>query len=372
MQKVLFIAGTRPEAIKLAPLLKELRSRGKLAPVFCATAQHRQLLDQALELFGLTPDFDLELMSPGQSLPELTSRLFAALPPVLQQVNPSAVIVQGDTTTAFSGAISSFYAGIPVAHVEAGLRSGNLAAPFPEEGNRRLIGCVAKWHFAATLHARQNLMQEGISTESIFVTGNTVVDALESLRDRIIVREDASRQIDSIKSYQDHVLVTAHRRESFGSGMQRICSALKAIAVQFPKVQIVFPVHPNPKVSTPVHHALAGQPNIALCEPMGYLDFLRSMSRARLIITDSGGVQEEAPSFGVPVLVMREVTERTEAVDAGWAQLVGTDENRIISSAGKILCDGFEPPALSNPFGDGHASSRIADVLERDLATKTC
>ncbi|MGI8906113.1 MAG: non-hydrolyzing UDP-N-acetylglucosamine 2-epimerase [Candidatus Sumerlaeaceae bacterium] len=359
MRKLLFVMGTRPEAIKLAPVVLEAqRTPGSQARI-CATAQHRELLDQVLQVFGLRPNFDLDLMRPGQSLHDLTSRLFSALPGILEQAQPDAVIVQGDTTTAFAAATAAFYQRIPVAHVEAGLRSGNLAAPFPEEGNRKLISAIATWHFAPTQHAFDQLLAEQIPSERVWLTGNTVVDALQLILARL-----PSPNIDPLDRRM--ILVTGHRRESFGRGMQDFSEALRQIASKHPDVRIVYPVHPNPNVLEPVKSALSSCANVELIAPVDYLEFLRLLQQCTFVITDSGGVQEEAPVLGKPVLVTREVTERIEAVNAGSARLVGTDTKKIVDAAEELLTDAAVYDRMSrvqNPFGDGHAAERIVKVL---------
>ncbi len=356
--KVLFIFGTRPEAIKLAPLIQELGRRPQFTARLCVTAQHRQLLDQVLDAFSLKSDHDLNLMRPGQDLFDLTARCLPALRDVLQAEKPGWVIVQGDTTTTLAAALASFYAGVRIAHVEAGLRTGDKHRPFPEEINRRLVTHLADLHFAPTEQARRDLLLEGVPEQRIHVTGNTVVDALVYMRER--VRRswpvDPSRKI---------ILVTGHRREGFGHGFERICRALQRIAKR-KDVEIVYPVHLNPEVQEPVRGMLGGLANVKLIEPLPYAAFVGLMEASYLILTDSGGVQEEGPSLGKPVLVMREVTERREAIEAGGARLVGTDEDRIAWAVEELLDDPetSRRMALShNPYGDGRASVRIADAL---------
>ena len=357
MRKLFFIIGTRPEAIKLAPVVLEARKRPGVQAIICATAQHRQLLDQVLKVFNLQADHDLNLMRAGQSLNEVTARLFAELPPVLLQAQPDAVVVQGDTTTAFASATAAFYMRIPVAHVEAGLRTGNLAAPFPEEGNRKLISAIATWHFAPTQRAFDQLLAEGIDRDRVWLTGNTVVDALQQTVAHLPPMPEGQPPM---------VLVTGHRRESFGQGMQDFCEALRQIAQAHPDVKLMYPVHPNPNVLGPVQHALGAVPNIQLIPPVDYLGFIDLLRRCTFVITDSGGVQEEAPALGKPVLVTREVTERPEAIDAGSARLVGTDTSKIVSAANELLTNPAAYKKMSqtqNPFGDGQAAGRILDVL---------
>lgn len=367
MKTVLVIAGTRPEAIKVAPVIRALRERNRLAVKLCVTAQHRQMLDQVLEIFGLAADFDLDLMRPGQSLPELTSRIFAAIPAVLRESSPAAVIVQGDTTTAYVGAMCAFYEHIPVAHVEAGLRTSDIYAPFPEEVNRRLIGPIATWHFAATAKAQKNLLRENIPAAKIHVTGNTVIDALLAMADRA----PAAPANLAPRPGERLILVTGHRRESFGEGMHNLCTALATLARAHADVRILYAVHPNPNVTTVVRSTLGGISNIQLTDPLDYLAFVPLMRDCHFIITDSGGIQEEAPALGKPVLVTRDVTERPEGVEAGCSRLVGTDVDRIVGAATELLADPAAYARMSgvkNPYGDGKASERIAEVLERDLA----
>lgn len=321
------------------------------------TGQHREMLDQVLKVFGIVPDHDLNVMAPGQTLAQAASRILAALEPVLDHERPDCVIVQGDTTTTFCGALAAFYKSIPVAHVEAGLRTGDMRQPFPEEMNRVLTSHLAALHFAATEEAAGNLRREGILQHSIFVTGNTGIDAVMFVRDSLPpVREDAGKKT---------ILVTAHRRESFGDGFVHICQALKRLA-QRNDVEIVYPVHPNPNVQSVVNRELRGVPNITLIEPLDYVAFVDRMRRAHILLTDSGGVQEEGPSLGKPVLVMREKTERPEAIDAGTARLVGTDAGKIVAEVARLLDDPAEyaqRARIHNPYGDGNASARIRDVL---------
>lgn len=356
--KILFVFGTRPEAIKLAPVIRCLREDPRFATRVVVTAQHRAMLDQVLAVFSIGPDHDLDTMQAGQTLAQSTSRIMAALEPVLNLERPDCVIVQGDTTTTFCGALAAFYKAIPVAHVEAGLRTGDMRQPFPEEMNRVLTSRLASLHFAATPSAGENLRREGVDPKTIFVTGNTGIDAVIAVRDGLPeVHEDPNKK--------KMILVTAHRRESFGAGFLRICRALRRIAER-DDVEIVFPVHPNPNVQATVNEHLRDVPNIRLIEPVEYVAFVDLMRRAYLILTDSGGIQEEAPSLGKHVLVMREKTERPEAVEAGTSQLTGTDEEVIVAMAGRILDDPAEHERRSrmhNPYGDGKASARIRDVL---------
>jgi UDP-N-acetylglucosamine 2-epimerase (non-hydrolysing) len=371
MPKLLLIFGTRPEAIKLCPLIRELRRRPEIFDVrVCVTAQHRQMLDQVLEAFAVQPDHDLDLMLPGQTLFQASARMLSGLEPVLDAVRPDMAIVQGDTTTTFCGALASFYKHIPVAHVEAGLRTHDLAQPFPEEMNRVLTGRLATLHFAATEGAAQNLRQEGIAPGSITVTGNTGIDAVLQVRDGLelgTMQAPPWAQIypETIDPQKKLIVVTAHRRESFGERFERICQALVELAAR-EDVQIVYPVHPNPNVQDPVNRLLRNQPNIFLIEPLGYVAFIDLLRRAYLIVTDSGGIQEEGPSLGKPILVLRDKTERPEAVEAGTVKLVGADPEKIVREAVALLDNRIAYDALTrvhNPYGDGHASARIATVI---------
>jgi len=364
--KVLSIFGTRPEAIKLAPVIKALRARPQdFTSRVCVTGQHRELLDQVLRLFDIRPDHDLAVMRPDQSLFASTARILTALEPVLAAEQPDWVIVQGDTTTAFAASLAAFYARVPVAHVEAGLRSRDLAQPFPEEANRRLADALTTLFFAPTEGARQNLLAEGVPDSRIRVTGNTVIDALLDVAARPYDFSQgplASLPLDSRRV----ILVTAHRRESFGPPLRALCGAIRAVAERFPDAQVVYPVHLNPNVQQPVRELLGGFNNISLLEPLDYEPFVHLMKRAILILTDSGGLQEEAPSLGVPVLVMREVTERPEGVAAGAARVVGTDPAKILAAAAELLDSSTFRARMSvvrNPYGDGKASQRIIEAL---------
>ncbi|MCA9523420.1 MAG: UDP-N-acetylglucosamine 2-epimerase (non-hydrolyzing) [Myxococcales bacterium] len=362
--KILITIGTRPEAIKLAPVVHEIQRRDSAEAVVLLTAQHREMLDQVLEAFSIRGDVDLDLMRPNQSLEGLTARLVTEITRVLREQRPDWVVVQGDTTTAFVGALSAFYVGIPVGHVEAGLRTNNPREPFPEEMNRRLIGSLATRHFAPTPTARAHLLGEGVDPASIEVTGNTSIDALFYMRDRAARPE----LLDRVAPGQRLILITAHRRESFGEGFVSICSALRRIAEERPECTLIYPVHPNPNVLSPVHDALGDLPNVILTSPRGYPEFVALMDAAELILTDSGGIQEEAPSIGKPVLVMRDVTERVEAVEAGTVILVGTDRERIVEETYRLLDDPLhyqEMARAHNPYGDGTASVRILDALLR-------
>jgi UDP-N-acetylglucosamine 2-epimerase (non-hydrolysing) len=356
--KVLFVFGTRPEAIKLAPVVRCLREDARFETCVAVTAQHREMLDQVLATFAIAPDYDLNVMQPGQTLAESASRILAALEPVLDRDRPDVVVVQGDTTTTFCGALAAFYKGIAVAHVEAGLRTGDLGQPFPEEMNRVLTSRLTALHFAATESAAENLRREGVDDEKIFVTGNPGIDAVLSVRDTLPAFEPGAKKM---------ILVTAHRRESFGPGFLSICRALRRLAERV-DVEIVYPVHPNPNVRNVVYQHLRDIPNVLLIEPLEYVQFVDLMRRAYVLLTDSGGVQEEGPSLGKPVLVMREKTERPEAVEAGTALLVGTDEERIVAETTRLLDDGEEyarRARIHDPYGDGRASERIRDILIR-------
>ena len=363
MLKTLFVFGTRPEAIKLCPVILHMKARPHQYSVRVAvTAQHRQMLDQVLAAFGVTPDFDLKLMTPDQTLAASSSRMLAALEPVLAQAKPDIVYVQGDTTTTLCGALAAFYARIPVGHVEAGLRTGDMAQPFPEEMNRVVTTRLALLHFAATEGSRQNLLKEGIAPETIHVTGNSGIDAVLHVRQRLLSGELPGFDGSFLDTRKRLIVVTAHRRESFGPGFEGICAALRGLALRG-DVEIVYPVHRNPRVMAPVQKHLAGLPGVHLIEPLDYVPFVDLMQRAWLLLTDSGGVQEEGPSLGKPVLVMRDKTERPEAVEAGTVRLVGTSEDRIVFEVGRLLDDPRDRDAMArmhNPYGDGNASDRIA------------
>jgi UDP-N-acetylglucosamine 2-epimerase (non-hydrolysing) len=368
-RKILLIFGTRPEAIKMAPLALELKKRPELDVKVCVTAQHREMLDQVLNLFGLTPEYDLNLMQPRQDLYDITTRVLHGLKTVLNEAKPDLVLVHGDTTTTFAASLAAFYQKIPVGHIEAGLRTGDIHNPWPEEINRKLTGSLTQLHFAPTEKSQQNLLAEDISNDNIFVTGNTVVDALLQAVD--IVKSDTElnqklkKHFDFIDSGRKLILVTGHRRESFGGGFERICQALKCLAKR-DDVQVVYPVHLNPKVKEPVDRILSDVANVHLIAPLEYLPFVYLMSRSYLILTDSGGVQEEAPSLGKPVLVMRDKTERPEAVQAGTVKLVGTDLDYIVEQAISLLDNKQDYEKMSiahNPYGDGKACERIADII---------
>ncbi|GGD87461.1 non-hydrolyzing UDP-N-acetylglucosamine 2-epimerase [Caballeronia grimmiae] len=372
MKKLLLAFGTRPEAIKMAPLVKRLARDSGFECRVCVTGQHREMLDQVLALFDIRPDFDLNIMKRGQDLFDVTSAILAGMRDVLATYRPDMVLVHGDTTTTMATTLAAFYQRISVGHVEAGLRTGNLASPWPEEANRKLTGALAALHFAPTERARHNLLAEGIDDDKIVVTGNTVIDALLQVGARLSNDADlcavAERELPSLAPGRRLVLVTGHRRESFGGGFERICSALAQIAHASPDVDIVYPVHLNPNVREPVNRLLTGITNVHLIEPLDYLPFVRLMDRADVILTDSGGIQEEAPSLNKPVLVMRETTERQEAVDAGVVKLVGTDADAIVENVMHLLRDADAYAAMSrgaNPYGDGRACDRIADALLR-------
>ncbi len=374
MRKVLFVFGTRPEAIKLCPVLRRLLAEpGAFLPRVCVTGQHRSMLDQVLTAFGVKPDYDLDLMVPGQTLFQSTSRILAALEAVLEAERPDLVLVQGDTTTTLCGALAAFYRGVPVGHIEAGLRTGDMRQPFPEEMNRVLTSKLTALHFAATEQSRLNLRGEGVAAGDIFVTGNTAIDAVLYVRDGLERGELSAPVAPGLDPTRKLILVTAHRRESFGEGFERICAALETLAER-PDVQLVYPVHPNPNVQAPVERRLGGRPNVLLVEPLSYVPFVSLMRRAYLLITDSGGVQEEGPSLGKPILVLRDKTERPEAVEAGTVRLVGTNTQRIVEEANRLLDDPGEYERMSrvhNPYGDGHASDRIAGVIHSYLKTKS-
>jgi UDP-N-acetylglucosamine 2-epimerase (non-hydrolysing) len=363
--RVLSIFGTRPEAVKMAPVIGRLAATHNVESIVCVTAQHRQMLDQVLDLFDIQPDYDLDIMKSDQSLSELTAALFSGLEPVLQSVRPDWVLIQGDTTTVAAAALLAYYHHARVGHVEAGLRTGDKWQPFPEEINRCVAGVITDLHFAPTTQARENLLHEGIPPERIIVTGNPVIDALQDIVDRPY--EVNSGSLAGIPWDRRVILITAHRRENFGQPLENIFSALLRIAESYPeRVHIVYPVHLNPNVYGPAHSMLDGISNITLMEPLDYLPMVHLMKRAYLVLTDSGGIQEEAPAVGTPVLVLRRVTERPEAIEAGTARLVGTDPDRIVSETSRLLDDDVlhgEMARAVNPFGDGHAAERIVEGL---------
>ena len=381
------MCGTRPEAIKLAPLVRRARDGATSLRVhLCVTGQHRQMLDQVLEFFELRPDTDLDLMKPGQSLSGLAADVLHALTGVMDRVGPAGVVVQGDTTTAFIAALCAFHHRTPVYHVEAGLRTGNLWAPFPEEANRRLISTVATLHFAPTERAAAALRAEGVRAEAIHLTGNTVVDALNEGLAVLEARSDLRLELERrmigempswsaiLEGRRRLVLITGHRRESFGSGMEQVCRAIARLAAAHPDCDFLYPAHLNPNVQRPVHALLNGRSNVKVMDPIDYPSMLYVMSKATLILTDSGGIQEEAPSLRVPVLVTRTTTERPEVVEIGGSRLVGTDEDVIVAAASSLLSDEAQRLTMCvgvNPYGDGHASERILALIEADLTGAT-
>jgi len=374
--KVLTVFGTRPEAIKMAPLVHALANDERFEAKVCVTAQHREMLDQVLELFKITPDYDLNLMKTGQTLPEITSRIILELTPVLKEFKPDVVLVHGDTATTFAASLAAYYEQLAVGHVEAGLRTGNIYSPWPEEGNRKLTGALTKFHFAPTETSKENLLKENYSEGDIYVTGNTVIDALLLVKKQIENDTDLSQtlaaQFPMLDKSKKLILVTGHRRESFGGGFERICEALAITAKKYPDCQILYPVHLNPNVQEPVNRILKKVDNVHLIEPQSYLPFVYLMNEAHIILTDSGGIQEEAPSLGKPVLVMRDTTERPEAVASGTVKLVGTEINKITEALNLLLTEDDSYNAMSfahNPYGDGNACKRICDVLAQDHLT---
>ena len=380
MKTVLLVFGTRPEAIKMAPLVKEFQKHPEtFITKVCVTAQHREMLDQVLKIFEIKPDYDLNLMQKGQDLYDITARVIVGMRDVLKEVKPDVVLVHGDTTTSTSAALASFYAQIPVGHVEAGLRTFDIYSPWPEEMNRQITGRIATYHFAPTPQSKKNLLAEKVNESSIVVTGNTVIDALhivvdkvtnspeiiESVKKDLLEKNVPARVLDETSKT---ILVTGHRRENFGDGFLRICKALKNIALKYPNFEIIYPVHLNPQVQKPVYELLQDIPNVHLIAPLEYLPFVYLMSRSVFVITDSGGVQEEAPSLGKPVLVMRDTTERPEAVDAGTVKIVGTNDEVIFAEASKLIDDVAYFNSMANavnPYGDGLACSRIVDFLSK-------
>src|SRR5690554_510967 len=357
--KTLCVFGTRPEAIKMAPLAIQLAEDDRFDAKVCVTGQHREMLDQVLDLFELKPDYDLNIMKPGQDLTDITAGILQGLKSVLAEFKPDIVLVHGDTATTFAATLAAYYQQIPVAHVEAGLRTGNIYSPWPEEGNRKLTGALATLHFAPTATSKQNLLAEGVQESRIEITGNTVIDALLE----VVAKLDSNQQLQQtfreqfsfLEEGKKLILVTGHRRESFGGGFERICQALRTAAIRYPDVQIVYPMHLNPRVRSPVQRLLSDIDNVYLIDPLDYLPFVYLMNRAHLILTDSGGIQEEAPSLGKPVLVMRDTTERPEAVDAGTVKLVGTNVERILKEIDSLLTDSSAYHKMSiahNPYGD--------------------
>lgn len=365
--RVLSVLGTRPEAVKMAPVIARLKATDGVTSQVCVTAQHRQMLDQVLQLFHIEPDFDLDLMKPDQSLPGLTAAVATGLAPVVREAKPDWILIQGDTTTVMVAALLGYYQGVRVGHVEAGLRTGDKWQPFPEEINRRMASVLADLHFAPTETARSNLLQEGFPAERIVVTGNPVIDALVQIREQ--VRDHVPDVIKALPRDGKLILVTAHRRESFGAPLEAIFRALARLARDYSgEIEIVYPVHLNPSVRQPAHDLLGDIDNIHLIEPVDYLTMVALMQRAYMILTDSGGIQEEAPALGVPVLVLREKTERPEALQAGTARLVGTDQDLILREATRLIANPEayrEMAQARNPFGDGHAAERIVSALLR-------
>ncbi len=384
MHKIILVFGTRPEAIKMAPLVKEFRKYPeKFETIVCVTGQHREMLDQVLRLFNIEPDYDLNIMKQGQDLYDVTARILTGMRNILQEVQPDLVLVHGDTTTSTASALAAFYRQIPVGHVEAGLRTHNIYSPWPEEINRQITGRIATWHFSPTALSRNNLLLEGVDEKQIRITGNTVIDALyhvvatiredPSLQKRLIneLKEAGYKTIGTIKqSRRKSVLITGHRRENFGKGFIRICRAIKTLSERYPDVDFVYPMHLNPNVREPIHEVFGKvhQPNLFFIEPLEYLPFVYLMERSALVLTDSGGIQEEAPGLGKPVLVMRDTTERPEALEAGTVKLVGTDCDRIVDEVSRLLDDNAYYNRMSqaiNPYGDGTASQRIVQTIEK-------
>ena len=371
MKKILHVFGTRPEAIKMAPLVKACEISNKIESRVCVTAQHREMLDQVLALFEIAPDYDLDLMTPGQTLNDVTSSILLNLKPILEEYQPDLLLVHGDTATTFAASLAAYYEKIDVGHVEAGLRTGNIYSPWPEEINRKLTGSIARFHFAPTSISKQNLLNEGITESHICVTGNTVIDALLSVRNKIETDLDLALELSSrfqkIDFSKKLILVTGHRRENFGSGFETICSAIAQLAEKRSDVEIVYPVHLNPNVQTPVKKYLSEYENIHLIKPLDYLPFIYLMTKSHIILTDSGGIQEEAPSLGKPVLVMRDTTERPEALAAGTVKLVGTNSRQILKEVTKLLDDASAYTRMSsaaNPYGNGKACDTILSFIE--------
>lgn len=383
MKKVMLVFGTRPEAIKMAPLVKEFQARAsEFETIVCVTGQHREMLKQVLELFGIKPDYDLEIMKEGQDLYDVTTRVLLGMREVLKKTKPDVVLVHGDTTTSTAAALAAFYQQIPVGHVEAGLRTHNIYSPWPEEMNRQLTGRMASYHFAPTELSRKNLLAEGIATDRIFITGNTVIDALQQVVTQVkgdseLYKEVALKllqfgyDVNRLEAGRRLVLITGHRRENFGEGFLNICRAIQTLSKRFPEVDFVYPMHLNPNVRKPIREIfgdnLGGLDNLFFIEPLEYLQFVTLMDRSSIVLTDSGGIQEEAPGLGKPVLVMRDTTERPEAVKAGTVKLVGTDYNQIVDNVEKLLTDNAayaEMSRANNPYGDGKACSYIADALQ--------
>ena len=386
MKKIMLVFGTRPEAIKMAPLVKAFQQKkNKFETIICVTGQHREMLDQVLRLFNIRPDYDLNIMRQGQDLYDVTARVLTGMRDVLQEAKPDIVLVHGDTTTSTAAALAAFYGQIPVGHVEAGLRTHNIYSPWPEEMNRQITGRIATWHFAPTALSRNNLLQEGVDADNIHITGNTVIDTLyhvvSTIRENPILRQQLNIQLRSAgyetthfaeQSLHKMVLITGHRRENFGDGFIQICQAIKTLAERYAEVDFVYPMDLNPNVRKPIHEVFgnAHLSNLFFIEPLEYLPFVYLMEKSTLVLTDSGGIQEEAPGLGKPVLVMRDTTERPEALDAGTVKLVGTDYDRIVNEVSRLLDDNAYYNRMSqaiNPYGDGTASQRIVQTIEKAI-----
>lgn len=380
-KRVLLVFGTRPEAIKMAPVYFSLKKSEDYIPIVCVTAQHREMLDQVLAIFNIIPEYDLDLMTKGQTLAELTSRLFLEFPKILNQLKPDMVLVHGDTSTTMVAAVSCFYSNIPVGHVEAGLRTNNIYSPFPEEFNRQIVSKISTLHFAPTQLSAENLIAENINNEKIFITGNTVIDALFKVKsDLNSSPQELSRKIVDLNKTtgfdidkEKYILITGHRRENFGEGIKNICLAFQTLSQKFQDIHFVYPVHLNPNIKGPVHELLKNQSNFHLIDPLGYEEFLLLMDKSYFVVTDSGGIQEEAPSLGKPVILMRDNTERQEAVEAGTVLLSGTNHDSIVSSVSRLLEEenfySFMSQA-NNPFGDGTSSEKILEALNSFFEAK--
>ena len=367
--KVMSVFGTRPEAIKMAPLVKELESREEIKSIVCVTAQHREMLDQVLETFEITPDYDLNIMKQGQTLAEVTTRALVGLEDVIKEAKPDIVLVHGDTTTTFAGGLAAFYNQVAIGHVEAGLRTYDKYSPFPEEMNRQMVDCMTDMFYAPTNLSKDNLLKQNITEEKIYVTGNTAIDAMKTT----VSKEYNNPELDWIKDDERLILLTAHRRENLGNPMRQIFKAIRRICDEFPDVKVIYPIHKNPKVREVANEVFDGCDKVRLIEPLEVFDFHNFQNRSYIIMTDSGGIQEEAPSLGKPVLVLRDTTERPEGIDAGTLKLVGTDEETIYKEAKKLLTDkkAYEKMSqASNPYGDGHASERIADAIIEKFSDK--
>ena len=379
LKKILIVFGTRPEAIKMASLVKEFEKyKNDFEVKVCVTAQHRSMLDQVLDIFDIHVDYDLNIMKHNQDLYDVTSKVLLKMRNVLREINPELVIVQGDTTTTFATSLASFYEKIPIGHVEAGLRTGNIYSPWPEEMNRKLTSCIARYHFPPTETSKKNLLEEGVDPQSLFVTGNTVIDALFMVIEKIkndkklakSIKEEIKQKGYNVSNDKKLILVTGHRRENIGEGFINICEALREIAIKYKDFDILYPVHLNPNVQKPVYKILSDLKNVFLIEPIDYLPFVYLMSNSYIIITDSCGIQEEAPSLGKPVLVMRDTTERPEAVDVGTVKIVGTDKERTVKEIGLLIENQKiynEMSMAHNPYGDGKACQRILKILKREL-----